>query len=349
MRKLQITRKSPTKDKLKELYRNEKDIRLKERYHAIYLMHEFENACEVANLLGREKTTILTWIKAFNQHGLEGLLRRSPPGRNSRLSKEQMEKLKGGILKNPCELNYNFSNWEGKSIAFHILKKFGVQLGVRAVQKLLHKLGFSLQRPRHKLKKADPKAQEEFRHQLKKKMGTLGPNDVLLFEDECSVKYSPSLTRCWALKGNQPEIFTFGGRQKQNLIGVLDPLKGKGFGQFIETLKAPQFQEFLEDVINLYKEKEKIVIVLDNAKAHHTKALKPFLEGEAVKDKLELLFLPPYSPNLNLIERFWKFMRKKVTHNTFFSTFQKFLDVLQRFFNIFKLPSMEIPSLCRIS
>ncbi|MFX1296978.1 MAG: transposase [Promethearchaeota archaeon] len=93
---------------------------------------------------------------------------------------------------------------------------------------------------------------------IEKKGGTLGLKDVLLFEDECSVKYSPTLTRCWALKRNQPEIFTFGGRQKQNLIGILNPLKGKVFRQFIETLKAPQFQEFLEDVINLYQEKEKI-------------------------------------------------------------------------------------------
>ncbi|MFX1296977.1 MAG: transposase [Promethearchaeota archaeon] len=88
---------------------------------------------------------------------------------------------------------------------------------------------------------------------------------------------------------------------------------------------------------------------MDNAKTHHAKALKPFLEGEAVKDKLELLFLPPYSPNLNLIERFWKFIYKKITYNTFFSTFQKFIDALQRFFNKFKFPLMEITSLCRIS
>lgn len=169
MRKLLITRTSPAKDELKELYRTEKDARLKERYHAIYLMHEFQNAGKVARLLGRDKTTILGWIKDFNKQGLHGLDRKSPPGRSPRLSKKQMEELKRDILTNPRELGYDFSNWEGKSIAFHILKKFGVKLGVRAVQKLLHKLGFSLQRPRHKLKKANPAAQEEFRHQLKKK------------------------------------------------------------------------------------------------------------------------------------------------------------------------------------
>ena len=164
MRKLKITRNSPNRDELKELFRNEKDARLKERYHALYLMHEFKNAQKVANLLGRDKTTILSWIKAFNQQGFQGLERKAPPGRKPRLSPEQMEELKADVLNNPRELGHEFSNWDGKSIAFHVLSKFNVKLGVRAVQKLLHKLGFSLQRPRHKLKKADLKAQEEFHH-----------------------------------------------------------------------------------------------------------------------------------------------------------------------------------------
>lgn len=178
-------------------------------------------------------------------------------------------------------------------------------------------------------------------------MAALNPNDLLLFEDECSVKYAPTLTRCWALKGNQPEVLTLGGRKTQHLIGALEPRKGRVYVEFIDTLKAPQFQEFLEAVINFYGKQGKILMVLDNARAHHAKFLKPFLKK--VEDKLELLFLPPYSPNLNPIERFWKFMRKKVTHNTFFSTFHKFLEALNNFFSKFKLPSPQLVSLCRIS
>lgn len=169
MKALQITRTSPTKDELKELYRNENDGRMKERYHAIYLMHILKNANTVPKLLLRSKKTILNWIYAFNKGGIEDLVRDSPPGRKSYLTNEQMEELKQDILVNPRELGYDFSNWEGKSLAHHVLKKFNVKLGVRAVQKLLHKLGFSLQRPRYKLAKADPEAQKVFKQELKKK------------------------------------------------------------------------------------------------------------------------------------------------------------------------------------
>ena len=92
----------------------------------------------------------------------------SPPGRPSRLSKDQKEDLKLDITTHPRELGYEFSNWEGKSVTEHIHVKFGVFLTVRAAQKLLHALDFSLQRPKYKFPKADPEKQEEFVKEFKK-------------------------------------------------------------------------------------------------------------------------------------------------------------------------------------
>ena len=148
----------------------------------------------------------------------------------------------------------------------------------------------------------------------------------------------------WSLKGQQPEILTYGGRQRQHLVGAVEPLIGKIHVAFSETLKARQFQHFLEGLIARYRDLGKILLVLDNARAHHSKELELFLESH--KDKLELMFLPPYSPNLNPMEWFWKFLRKQVTHNIFFSTFKKFQRALIKFIIKFKLPSMEIKSRC---
>jgi putative transposase len=169
MRKLQITCLSPPPAELKALYRQEKDARLKERYQALYLMHEMANAGQVAALLSRDKKTILSWIKAFNAHGIEGLKRAVPPGKASQLTPTQLQELKEAICKNPRELGYEFSTWDGKSVAHHIQQQFGVQLGARAVQKILHKLGFTLQRPKHHYAKANPKAQAQFQDTLKKR------------------------------------------------------------------------------------------------------------------------------------------------------------------------------------
>lgn len=169
MRKLQITRNSPDHDELVELYRNEKNGRLKERYQAIYLMHELRNCTKVAKIVKRSRITIQTWVKKFNSGGLEALVPKTIPGRPSRLSDEQKEELKRDIATHPRKLGYEFSNWDGKKLSAHIKKKFGVRLKVRQCQYLLHELGFSLQRPRYIFPKADPQEQETFREDFKKK------------------------------------------------------------------------------------------------------------------------------------------------------------------------------------
>ncbi|TXT66643.1 MAG: hypothetical protein BAJALOKI3v1_20106 [Promethearchaeota archaeon] len=92
----------------------------------------------------------------------------TPPGRPSRLSEEQEEQLREDISKHPRELGYEFSNWEGKNVSHHIEKVFDIEIGVRQVQRILHKLGFSLQRPKYVFPKADLDKQREFKENFKK-------------------------------------------------------------------------------------------------------------------------------------------------------------------------------------
>jgi len=151
----------------------------------------------------------------------------------------------------------------------------------------------------------------------------------------------------WSLKGQQPEILTYGGRQRQHLIGAVEPLEGVVHVALSDTLKALQFQHFLEGLFARYPNDHKLVIVLDNVRAHHSKELEPFLNDNA--DRLELVFLPPYSPDLNPVEWFWKLLRKSVTHNTFSGTFREFHRALIKFILKFKLPSPIIQTQCSYS
>jgi len=168
MKKLQITRSSPDHDDLVELYKKEKKSKLKERYQALYLMIELQNCTKVAELIKKSRNTVQAWVKLFNKEGLEAIAPISPPGRPSRLSDKQKEELKADVMTHPRELGYDFSNWEGRSVAEHVRVKFGVSFTARNAQKLLHALGFSLQRSRYKFPKADPEKQEEFIREFKK-------------------------------------------------------------------------------------------------------------------------------------------------------------------------------------
>ncbi len=169
MRPLQITRSSPDHDVLVELYRKEKNLKLKERYQALYLLSEGRNCTQVAKMLKRSRRTILNWLNAFNRGGLTAIVPILSPGRPSRLTEEQKTTLKDDVLQHPRDLGYDFSNWEGKHVSQHIKNKFGVLLKVRQCQYLLHELGFTLQRPRYHFQKADPKQQDDFVQKFQKK------------------------------------------------------------------------------------------------------------------------------------------------------------------------------------
>jgi len=132
----------------------------------------------------------------------------------------------------------------------------------------------------------------------------------------------------WSLKGYQPEIFTYGGRLRQHLIGAVDPIEGNVHIAFSDGLKTIQFQHFLEGLLARNPKAGKLVIVLDNARAHHSKVL------------------PKYSPDLNPMEWFWKFLRKQVTHNTFFGNFKEFQRALIKFIVKHKSLSPEVKSRC---
>ena len=100
-------------------------------------------------------------------------------------------------------------------------------------------------------------------------------------------------------------------------MGTLDYETGEIFCVEEERYDAQVFLGFLKKLLAKYPG-QRIVMILDNAKIHHAKLLTPFLkENEYV---LELVFLPPYSPNLNLIEEFWGWLKQSCIYNVFYSS-----------------------------
>jgi transposase len=86
-------------------------------------------------------------------------------------------------------------------------------------------------------------------------------------------------------------------------------------------------------------------MILDNARIHHAKLLEPFLYSN--KTRLELVFLPPYSPELNLIEGLWGWLKSRVINNAFYPTLSRVRIAVQRFItHINKVPMQIIDRLC---
>ena len=153
-----------------------------------------------------------------------------------------------------------------------------------------------------------------------------------------------AIQKTWFIKGQQRKIPTYGKNAGVKLIGILDYETGRVYCEEHEKYDAVIFHGFLNKVLTQYP-KGKIVIILDNAKIHHAKLIQPFLEK--MKDRLELMFLPPYSPELNLIEGLWGWLKSAVINNVFFKSLTKVRIAVQSFIEtINKAPTQTIDRLC---
>ena len=113
-----------------------------------------------------------------------------------------------------------------------------------------------------------------------------------------------------------------------------------------KVFNAMTFLMLLKKVIKTKKRGKKLIVVLDNARYHHAIILKPWLKEN--KDKIRLMFLPPYSPDLNNIERVWKITRRKCTHNKYFSTLNELEMVVKKQMRDWGKPNETIHRLCCI-
>jgi transposase len=111
-----------------------------------------------------------------------------------------------------------------------------------------------------------------------------------------------ALANTWFPIGKQKVIPTYGKHHGVKLLGTLNYETGEIFCAEEEQYDTQVFLSFLEKVTSKYA-CEKIVMILDNARIHHAKLIQPFLLS--LNGNLQLLFLPPYSPQLNIIEGLW--------------------------------------------
>lgn len=140
---------------------------------------------------------------------------------------------------------------------------------------------------------------------------------VFVYEDESHIRDYQALRATWSRKGKQKHIPTYGHHATVSLFGCVQIQNGEFLCIETDRCDAQSFLAFLRYVLSHYENKS-IVMILDNARIHHAKLIQPFLKEH--EDHLTLLFLPPYSPNLNAVERVWGWLKKSVIANRFHAT-----------------------------
>jgi transposase len=286
---------------------------------------------QIADFLGCSADTVKRVRRLWRTGGLDSLYPRDSPGRPSRASEDFRRQLRQAVKTCPLQLGYGFATWSSARLAEHLARHTGVRFSSDQMRRLLHEEKFSFQRPKHTLKgKRDEAAFEQAKQELQeRKKKALGPKAdfALVFQDEVEIHKLPALTRVWSEVGKQPEVPSPGKNEKRVIYGGIDYLTGKINYTVAATKSGVNFLAFLVALLAAYAGK-KVVLVCDNGRFHTTKAVQAWLEAN--KDKLEIYWLPAYSPSLNLIERLWGHLKRTVLATVLFAQMDDLVAAARR-------------------
>ena len=151
----------------------------------------------------------------------------------------------------------------------------------------------------------------------------------MLYLDECEVHLHPTLTKVWTLRGVRPTVPAAGTNQRLCVYGALNYRTGQSHYMVHPKKNSRQFCEFLRQLLEAHSER-RVILVLDNASYHRTKAVRASLDDHC--DHVFVAWLPKYSPELNLIEGLWGYLKKSALNNYFYGTIESLEAALHEAF-----------------
>jgi len=258
----------------------------------------------VAKLFNVAERTLVRWVKDFNQSGIDGLIDEPRSGRPRALDPAKNETYRN-LVEKPELAGEVF--WTARKFHGYLTSTLGEEVGYSTVTKWLHDQKFKLLVPRPWSDRHDEAQRAAYLEELSR---LLTDDTVeLWYSDECGFEGDPRPRRRWALKGSAPTRVKNGDHLRTNFIGAMCPRTGEITGLEVSGCDTAVMQAFLDEANkDLHFTRLTNYLVLDNASWHKAKGLR--------WGKFTPLYLPPYSPDFNPIERLWLLLK-----NEWFSDF----------------------------
>lgn len=310
---------SSEREKLQLLQRSVKERWSYVRITCVLMLSDGFSVEQVCQILGIDDNTVYRYGKDYLTLPLERFLDRHYAGYSGKLNCMEL-----GALFVEVETHLYTT---AEQVCEWVLDTFDVRYSPAGMAKLLQRIGFSYKKTKQVPCEANFEKQQVFLNEL----------DELLFEPETVVYYLDAVhpthnTRslhAWTPKGQNHELPTVSGRDRININGAVNAHQpSQVIVQTGDTINAQNTKSLYEKLLEANPNKKAIYVIADNARYYRNKELKEWV----AQTKIVQVFLPPYSPNLNLIERLWKFMRKKAIDPIFYRTKEEFRAGILAFF-----------------
>ena len=304
--------------------------RYADRIRVILLLDDGETYKNISKFLFLDEGTIGNYKKRYEKGGIEGLINDHYFGRIAMLSPREM-----AILSNDLQSKiFPTTN----AVINHIKKKFEVRYSLSGATNLLHCLGFSFKKANPVPGKAKRKKQKNFVRRYRR----LKPQGKMYFIDATHPEFAPTISYGWIKRGTNFDVKTNSGWKKRvNICGALDIGGMDIIARTHKTIDSAAICNLLLAIRRKNPFENNLYAILDGAGYNRSRETRDFAKSMGIK----LVYLPAYSPNLNPIERLWKFMKKKVTANRYYEEFDDFKSSLVNFFRYIRKYRSELKSL----
>ena len=268
-----------------------------------------ERPTDVARTLGFDLSVVSRWVSTARKHGLEALHATVAPGRTPTLDDDQVGFVRLLVLElEPEILGFESALWTRAMVAALIERLYGHRLSVEAVGRMMRdRMGLSPQRP---VRRASEASAVEARRWVERDYPAIevrakAVGARIYFADEASVRSDYHSGTTWAAVGQTPVVRGEAKRASVNLVSAISPDGELRWARVEGAMTAERFIDFLGALIE--DEEGPVFVIVDNHPVHRSKAVAAFVEANA--ERLELYFLPPYSPELNPDEQVWNHLK----------------------------------------
>jgi len=307
-------------EELRAAHRSVRDKRHAYRINAVILLGTGWTEQEVAEALLLDPDTLRRYVARYRSGGVDQLLKLEYRGGVPKLTADQQAHLDEHLSQQ--------TYLRVADIVSYLQATFRVRYSVHGLTDLLHRMGFVYKKPKVVPGKADAQAQREFVQEYETLKQNKGPDDPIYFMDAVHPQHNTVAACGWIKRGVEKPIPSNTGRQRLNINGAIHLDKMQAVTRTDLSINAQSTIDLFKQIQRKHRKAATIYVICDNARYYRSKLVQAFLETA----KIKLVFLPPYSPNLNLIERLWKYFRKQVMHNRYYERFEDFKAACLTFF-----------------
>jgi len=305
-------------EEIQELQR----IQKKDRFHrrrfikatVLLMLHRGLSMEDVQMSLTLDDNTVRRYVKAFQEKGLKRYMEDGFHPYSGKLTDEQEHALASHLDE--------FLYLDAQAVCDYVLKTFGVKYSISGMRDLLHRIGFVYKKTKAVPSKAEEKEQRAFLGQtLPGLLEEVAAGEAeVYFADGTHPTHNTKTGQGWIRKGENFEIDCNSGRKRVNINAAIRATKPEHLVYDIaESINAQSTQRLCRKLLKKHPGKT-IYFVCDNARYNRCSWLQNWVSDK----RIEFVFLPAYSPNLNLIERLWRYLRKEAIHSIYYDTYTKF-------------------------